>query len=328
MSISSARRTLYPALEPYDAGHQRVSELHEIYYEQCGNPDGMPVVFLHGGPGAGGDVTARRFFDPLAYRIVLVDQRGCGRSRPHAELRENTTWHLIDDLEAIRRKLGIDRWMVFGGSWGASLALLYAETHPACVTALVLRGIFLLRPKEIDWFYQSGASEIYPDAWETYWNFIPEAERGDMLRAYYRRLIGDDHTLALEAAKIWSLWEARTSHLFPSGSTIERFGADRFALAFARLEAHYFVNNAFMREPEQILTDVSAIRGIPGIIVQGRYDIVCPMGSAWELHKAWPEADFRVVADAGHSAFEPGIVHELITATDRFRSLPHTPGSP
>ena len=313
-----SRRTLYPILEPFDSGYLSVSGLHEIYYEQCGNPRGKPAVFLHGGPGGGGDVTPRRFFDPARYRIILLDQRGCGRSRPHAELRENTTWDLVADIEALRVNLNIERWLVFGGSWGSTLALLYAEAHPERVTALVLRGIFLLRPAEIAWFYQQGASDLYPDAWEPYWAFIPPAERDDMVGAYYRRLTGADPQIALEAARRWSIWEGSTSHLLASASTVERFGADRFALAFARIEAHYFVNQAFMAEPNQILRDIGRLRHIPAVIVQGRYDVVCPLRSAWDLHRAWPEAELLIVPDAGHSAFEPGIVHELITATDKF----------
>jgi len=316
-----SRRTLYPALEPFDTGYLPGSGPHEIYYEQCGNPRGKPAVFLHGGPGAGGDATARRFFDPSRYRIVLLDQRGCGRSRPHAEVRDNTTWDLIADIEALRVKLGIERWLVFGGSWGSTLALLYAETHPDRVTELVLRGIFLLRPSEIDWFYQHGASELYPDAWEPYWNFIPEAEQGDMLAAYHRRLTGPDPVVALEAARRWSVWEGSTSHLRASASTVARFGEDQFALAFARLEAHYFVNQAFMEVPDQILRDVRRLQHIPAVIVQGRYDVVCPLRSAWDLHRAWPEATLVIVPDAGHSAFEPGIVHELVTATDNFSRI-------
>ncbi len=312
------RRTLYPALEPFDSGYLPVSGLHEMYYEQCGNPRGKPAVFLHGGPGGGGDAAPRRFFDPARYRIILLDQRGCGRSRPHAELRENTTWDLVADIEVLRTRLNIERWLVFGGSWGSTLSLLYAEAHPERVTELVLRGIFLIRPAEIAWFYQQGASELYPDAWEHYLRFIPEEERDDLLHAYHRRLTGPDRQVALEAARRWSVWEGSTSHLLTSASTVERFGAEHFALAFARIEAHYFVNQAFMDEPEQILRDVGRLRHIPAIIVQGRYDVVCPMRSAWDLHRAWPEADLRVVPDAGHSAFEPGIVHELITATDRF----------
>jgi proline iminopeptidase len=315
---NASSRTLYPPLEPWDTGYLQASELHEVYYEQCGNPAGKPVVFLHGGPGGGGDTTPRRFFDPAKYRIVLLDQRGCGRIRPHAELRGNTTWDLIADIEAIRERLAIPRWQVFGGSWGSTLALLYAQTHPERVTELVLRGIFMLRPAEIAWFYQYGASEIFPDLWEPYRDFIPTAERGDFLGAYHRRLTGPDPQLALEAARIWSVWEGSTSHLKLSPATVGRFGADRFALAFARIEAHYFVNGGFMSAPDQIIRDVPRIRHIPAVIVQGRYDIVCPLTSAWELHRAWPEADLRVVADAGHSAHEPGIVHELISATDRY----------
>lgn len=313
-----SRRTLYPALEPFDSGYLAVSGLHSMYYEQCGNPRGKPALFLHGGPGGGGDAAPRRFFDPACYRIILLDQRGCGRSRPHAELRENTTWDLVADIEALRIRLNIERWLVFGGSWGSTLSLLYAEAHPGRVTELVLRGIFLIRPAEIAWFYQQGASELYPDAWEHYLNFIPAEERSDLLHAYHRRLTGPDRQVALEAARRWSVWEGSTSHLLASASTVERFGAEHFALAFARIEAHYFVNQAFMEEPDQILRDVGRLRHIPAIIVQGRYDVVCPMRSAWDLHRAWPEAELRVVPDAGHSAFEPGIVHELITATDKF----------
>lgn len=312
------RRNLYPALEPYDSGFLPVSGLHEIYYEQCGNPGGKPAVFLHGGPGGGGDVTPRRFFDPERYRIVLLDQRGCGRSRPHAELRENTTWDLIADIEALRNRLGIDTWLVFGGSWGSTLSLLYAQAHPERVSELVLRGIFLLRPAEIAWFYQQGASDLYPDAWEPYWSFIPPGERGDMLGAYHRRLTGPDAAVALEAARRWSIWEGSTSHLLESPGTVERFGEDRFALAFARIEVHYFINQAFMEEPNQILRDIGRLQHIPAVIVQGRYDVVCPMRSAWDLHRAWPGATLRIVPDGGHSAFEPGIVHELVCATDKF----------
>ena len=313
-----SQRTLYPALEPFDSGYLPVSGLHEMYYEQCGNPDGKPAVFLHGGPGGGGDAAPRRFFDPARYRIILLDQRGCGRSRPHAELRENTTWDLVADIEALRTRLKIERWLVFGGSWGSTLSLLYAQVYPGRVTELVLRGIFLIRPAEIAWFYQQGASELYPDAWEHYLSFIPEEERDDLLHAYHRRLTGPDRQVAVEAARRWSVWEGSTSHLLASASTVERFGAEHFALAFARIEAHYFVNQAFMDEPGQILRDVGRLRHIPAVIVQGRYDVVCPMRSAWDLHRAWPEAELRVVPDAGHSAFEPGIVHELITATDKF----------
>lgn len=316
------KRELYPAIEPFDSGYLPAVDGHEVYYEQCGNPRGKPALFLHGGPGGGGDETPRRFFDPQRYRIILLDQRGCGRSRPHAALEGNTTWNLIADIERLRGQLGIDRWLVFGGSWGSTLSLLYAETHPEHVTELVLRGIFLLRPTEIAWFYQQGASELYPDAWEPFEEFIPAHERHDMLHAYYQRLTGPDPELALEAARRWSVWEGSTSHLLHSPSTVDHFGEDEFALAFARIEAHYFVNQAFLDDPGQILRDVHRLRNIPAVIVQGRYDVVCPMKSAWDLHRAWPEARFHVVPDAGHSAFEPGIMHELITATDHFATLP------
>jgi proline iminopeptidase len=318
-SVAAApRRGLYPEVEPYRSGHLRVSPLHEVYYEECGNPRGVPAVFVHGGPGAGGDPGARRFFDPARYRIVLFDQRGCGRSRPHAELAENTTWHLVADMEQLRELLGIGRWLVFGGSWGSTLALAYAEKHPERVAALVLRGIFMLRPAELAWFYQHGASEIFPDRWEEYVAPIPPAERGDLLRAFHRRLTGDDPAAARAAARAWSVWEGATSHLYESAKTVARFGADDFALALARIESHYFVNGGFLDAPDQLLRDVGRLRGIPGVIVQGRYDVVCPMTTAWDLHRAWPQADFRLVPDAGHSAFEPGITHELVTATDRF----------
>ena len=314
---TAGRRGLYPEVQPHRTGYLRVSPIHEIYYEECGNPRGKPALFVHGGPGAGGDASPRRFFDPARYRIVLFDQRGSGRSRPHAELRENTTQHLVADMERLRGELGIERWLVFGGSWGSTLALVYAQTHPERVTALVLRGIFMLRPSELAWFYQHGANEIYPDRWEEYLKPIPPAERGDLLRAYHRRLTSDDEATAMAAARAWSIWEGTTSHLFESEKTVARFAADEFALALARIESHYFVNGGFLKTPDQILRDVDRIRAIPAVIVQGRYDVVCPMVSAWELHRAWPEADFRLVPDAGHSAFEPGITHELICTTDR-----------
>lgn len=313
---TTSRRSLYPEIEPYRSGHLRVSALHEIYFEECGDPAGKPAIFVHGGPGAGGDATPRRFFDPKRYRIVLFDQRGCGRSRPHAELRENTTWDLVADMERLREHLKIDRWLVVGGSWGSTLGLAYAERHPERVSGIVLRGIFLLRPAEITWFYQAGANAIFPDRWEDYLAAIPVAERGDLLHAYYRRFTDTDPKVALAAARAWSIWEGATSHLYESAKTVERFGADEFAVALARIEAHYFVNGGFLETPDQLLRDVHRIRHVPGVIVQGRYDIVCPMTSAWDLHKAWPEATFRLVPDAGHSAFEPGNTHELVSATD------------
>lgn len=295
-----------------------VSARHQIYYEECGHPQGRPVVFVHGGPGAGADPDARRFFDPVRYRIIVFDQRGCGRSLPHAELRENTTAALIADMEQLRAQLGIECWLVFGGSWGSTLSLLYAQAHPQRVSALVLRGIFMLRPKELRWFYQHGASELFPDRWEAYLAPIPPAERDELLAAYHRRLTGDDPAVAQAAARAWAVWEGTTSHLLLSDVAEQRFSSADFSLALARIEAHYFIHGGFLDEPGQILRDVGRIRQIPGVIVQGRYDVICPAASAWELHRAWPEADFHLVPDAGHSAFEPGIIHELIEATDRF----------
>jgi proline iminopeptidase len=313
------RRTLYPEIEPYRTGRLQVSDLHEIYFEESGNPSGKPVVFVHGGPGGGTEPKQRRFFDPSVYRIVLFDQRGCGKSTPYASLVDNTTWHLVADMERLREHLGVDRWLVFGGSWGSTLALAYTERHPDRVTGLVLRGIFLLRKQEIDWFYQRGAGAIFPDAWEGYLATIPEAERGDLLAAYHARLTSDDPAVQREAARAWSSWEGRTSCLFPDPALIAKTSGDEFALAFARIECHYFVNKGFFDRDAQLLEDVGRIRHIPAVIVQGRYDVVCPMESAWALHREWPEADLRVVPDAGHSAMEPGIVHELVSATDRLR---------
>ncbi len=312
-------RELYPPLEPGRSGHLRVSELHEVYWEESGSPAGTPVVFVHGGPGGGASADDRRFFDPAAYRIVLFDQRGAGKSRPHASLEENTTWDLVADMERLRRHLGIERWVVFGGSWGSTLSLAYAERHPERVRALVLRGIFLLRPHEIRWFYQEGASCIFPDAWEEYLAPIPPAERGDLVAAYHRRLIGDDPAVRTEAARAWSRWEASTSKLEPDPRLIERFGDESMADAFARIECHYFVNGGFFASPDELLDGVDRIREIPAVIVQGRYDVVCPITTAWDLHRRWPEADFLVVPDAGHSATETPTIDRLVTATDRFR---------
>ncbi len=309
---------LYPPVEPRAAGHLRVSDLHELYYEESGRPDGKPVVFLHGGPGGCCEPKHRRFFDPRAYRIVLFDQRGCGQSRPHACLEENTTPHLVSDLEALRQHLGIPRWQVFGGSWGSTLALAYAQAHPESVTELVLRGIFLHRKREVDWLNQRGASELFPDAWEAYLEAIPEAERGDLLGAYHARLNDPDPTVRLAAAKAWSRWEASTVKLYTDPAHIEQATADEAALAIARIETHYFVNRGFFADEDQLLREVGRIRHIPAVIVHGRYDVVCPLTSAWELHRAWPEADFVLVPDAGHSASEPGISRALVAATDRF----------
>jgi proline iminopeptidase len=314
----SELKILYDPIEPFDSGRLKVSPIHELYYEQCGNPQGKPVVFLHGGPGGGVSPDYRRYFDPEIYRIVLFEQRGSGRSTPHASLEENTTWHLVADIERLREHLKIRTWQVFGGSWGSTLALAYAETHPDRVAELVLRGIFLCRPKEIQWFYQEGASEIFPDVWEEYLKVIPEAERGDMVNAYHRRLTSDDAAVRLEAARAWSIWEGSTSKLFFDPSMIEKFADPEFALAFARIECHYFMNNAFFDSDNYLIEHVGSIRSIPGVIVQGRYDVVCPATSAWDLHRAWPEAELRLIPDAGHSISEVGIIDALVRATDHF----------
>lgn len=317
--MADVRRVLYPEIEPYDSGFLQVSPLHRLYYEQCGNPRGKPAVFLHGGPGAGCNAKCRRFFDPAAYRIVLFDQRGCGRSTPHAELGENTTWHLVADIEGLREHLAIERWQVFGGSWGSTLALAYAQTNPQRVSELVLRGIFMLRRRELEWFYQQGCDAIFPDAWERYLEPIPPGERGDLMSAYHRRLTHADAGMRLAAAKAWSVWEGSTSFMFRDAAHISGSAEDEFALAFARIECHYFVNGGFFECDDQLLRDAHRLRDVPAVIVQGRYDVVCPLRSAWDLHRAWPQAELRIVPDAGHSAFEPGITHELIEATDRLR---------
>lgn len=309
---------LYPPIEPYYTGRLSVSPTHEIYFEQSGNSAGKPVVFIHGGPGGGSEPKQRRFFHPEKYRIVNFDQRGCGRSTPYASLEENTTWDLVADIEKIRKHLGIDRWIVFGGSWGSTLALAYAETHPERVTGLILRGIFLLRKQEIDWFYQRGASALFPDAWEPYLAHIPEAERGDLLTAYYRRLTSDVPDERLAAAKIWSGWEGATSKLLPDPAFTSHYEEDQFAIAFARIEAHYFFHKGFFESDDQLLRDAGKIRHIPGVIVQGRYDVVCPMESAWALHRAWPEAELVITPDSGHSAFDPPNTRALVAVTDRF----------
>ncbi|MDP9140381.1 MAG: prolyl aminopeptidase [Pseudomonadota bacterium] len=310
---------LYPAIEPYRTHRFKVSDIHDIYVEECGNPDGQAVVFVHGGPGGGCEAWHRQFFDPSHYRIVLFDQRGCGRSTPHAELRENTTWDLVADMEHIRGALGIERWVVFGGSWGSTLGLTYAVTHPQRCAALIVRGIFLLRAAEIRWFYQEGASWIFPDAWEPYVQTIPEAERGDFVRAYYKRLTSPDALERLRAARAWSVWEGSTSKLMLAPDAAGRFGEDKFAEAFARIECHYFINKGFFEQDDFLLSQAHKLREIPGVIVQGRYDVVCPMKSAWDLHRAWPESELIVVPDAGHAASEPGILATLIEAADRFR---------
>jgi proline iminopeptidase len=309
---------LYPPIEPYKTGRLKVSDVHELYFEESGNPNGKPAIFLHGGPGGGSDPKVRRFFHPEKYRIVVFDQRGCGKSTPYASLEANTTWDLVSDIEKLRAHLGIDKWLVFGGSWGSTLALAYAEKHPDRVTELVLRGIFLLRKKEIDWFYQEGASIIFPDAWEPYLAHIPAGERGDLVAAYHRRLTSDDPKVRLAAAKIWSGWEGGTSKLLPDADFTGHYEEDEFALAFARIEVHYFANRGFFEVDDQLLRDAAKIRHIPGVIVQGRYDVVCPIFSAWALHRAWPEADLVISPDAGHSAWEPANSRALVAATDKF----------
>lgn len=319
----AALRTLYPPPEPYRTGYLRVSDVHEIYYEESGNPRGKPAVFVHGGPGGGTDAKMRGFFDPKKYRIILFDQRGCGNSRPHASLVDNTTWHLVEDMDRLREELGVEKWLVFGGSWGSTLALAYAEAHPERVTELVLRGIFLLRRWEIEWFYQNpgGAAALYPDLWERYVEPIPQAERADMIGAYYKRLTSGDAEVLGKAAQAWSIWEGATSFLRLNPDYLAKFQEDEYAAAFARIECHYFINKGFFQTDNQLIEGIGGIRHIPTVIVQGRYDVVCPMKSAWDLHRAWPEADLRIVPDAGHSAFEAGNIHELISATDRFASF-------
>ncbi|HEY8943283.1 MAG TPA: prolyl aminopeptidase [Polyangiaceae bacterium] len=316
----TARRSFYPEIDPYRTGTLPVSGGHTLYFEESGNPSGKPVVFLHGGPGGGTSPKQRRFFDPKRYRIVLFDQRGCGKSKPHASLEHNTTWDLVSDIERLREHLGVDRWQVFGGSWGSTLALAYAETHPERVTELVLRGIFLLRRWELEWFYQRGTSALFPDAFQKYEQAIPPAERSDLIGAYHRRLTSSDPEVQKRAARVWSVWEASTSHLFPDEAYIQSCAGDDFSLAFARIEAHYFVHGGFLKRENQLIEDIGRIRHVPAVIVQGRYDVVCPVRSAWELSEAWPEARFVIVPDAGHSAFEPGILHELVNATDAFAS--------
>lgn len=311
------RLTLYPPIEPYRSGMLEVGDGHIMYFEECGNPRGQPALLLHGGPGGGCNPTMRRFHDPEHYRIILFDQRGCGRSTPYASLEANTTWHLVADMERLREVLGIERWQVFGGSWGSTLALAYAQTHPDRVESLILRGIFLLRRSELDWFYQQGCSWIYPDAFAAYESVIPPAERGDMIAAYHERLTHADADVRLAAAKAWSIWEGSTLSLLQDAERIRQFGADTYALAFARIECHYFVNAGFFDTDGQLLTNAGRLRDIPGTIVHGRYDVVTPLRTAWDLKQVWPNADLRIVADAGHSMSEPGITHELVSATRR-----------
>lgn len=305
---------LYPEIKPYKEERLAVEPPHELHLEQSGNPDGLPVLFVHGGPGAGCEPWHRRFFDPNVYRIILFDQRGAGRSTPHASLENNTTWHLVADMERIREHLGIEHWVLFGGSWGSTLSLAYAEKHPQRVRALILRGIFLCRPWEIRWFYQEGANRLFPDLWQDYIAPIPLGERRDLLGAHYRRLTGDDEVARMHSAKAWALWEGRTATLHSNKGVIEHFGDPRVALALARIEAHYFYHRTFLK-PDQLLRDAWRLEDIPGILVHGRYDVVCPIQNAWELHRAWPGSRLDIVADAGHSAAEPGISTALVAAT-------------
>lgn len=313
---------LYPPIEPYDTGELLVGDGNRVFYEQSGNPDGKPVVFLHGGPGGGTSPWHRRFFDPERYRIILLDQRGCGRSTPHAsapdaDLRHNTTWHLVADIDLLRRNLGIDRWQVFGGSWGSALALAYAQTHPEAVTEIVLRGIFTLRRHELEWFYEGGAGAVFPDLWADFIAPIPVLERSRMIEAYHRRLSDPDPAVHRPAGLAWTRWEASTLTLRPDPELVAAMTDPDTAVAFARIENHYFVHEGWFREG-QLIENARILRGIPAVIVQGRYDVCTPMMTAWDLHRAWPEADFVVVSDAGHAASEPGIATALRAATDRF----------
>jgi len=313
------RLTLYPPIEPYRTGMLDVGDGHSVYFEECGNPAGQPAVLVHGGPGGGSNPTMRRFHDPSHYRIILFDQRGCGRSTPNASLEANTTWHLIADMELLRRTLGIEKWQLFGGSWGSTLALAYAEAHPERVHSLVLRGIFLVRRAELDWFYQEGCSWLFPDAFTAFQSPIPPAERGNMIAAYHERLTSPDYAMRVAAARAWSIWEGSTLSLLQDPERIRQFGAEAYAVAFARIECHYFVNGAFFSRDDQLLAEADRLRGIPGTIVHGRYDVVTPVRNAWDLKRAWPSADLRIVADAGHAMSEPGIAHELVAATRRHR---------
>ncbi len=315
------RLQLYPPIEPFMHGRLAVTGGHELYFEQSGNPAGIPVVTVHGGPGGGSNPTMRRCHDPSRYRIILFDQRGCGRSVPHASLDDNTTWDLVADMERLREHLGIERWQVFGGSWGSTLALAYAETHPERVTSLILRGIFLLRRSELEWFYQRGASWIFPEAFAAYEAQIPLEERGDMIAAYHKRLTHPDRRVQIAAAQAWSVWEASTLSLMEDRERIRQFANEAYALAFARIECHFFIHRGFFAHDGELIERASRIATIPGVIVHGRYDVCTPVRNAWELKRAWPIADLRIVPDAGHALVEPGIVHELISATRRFAGI-------
>ena len=317
MKLFKRRNKLFPPVEPYDTGFLKKGK-HEIYYEQCGNPKGKPAIFLHGGPGGGCGSLSRRFFNPKKYRIILFDQRGCGRSKPHTCLEDNTTWHLIEDIESIRERLGIKKWLVFGGSWGSTLAIAYAQKHPKNVSQLVLRGIFMLRQKELQWFYQYGASEMYPEAWQGFLKEIPENERDNLIEAYRKVFYGKNKEKQLSAAKAWSKWEASCSFINYNPDAVRDSINAEFALAFALIENHYFVNKGFLENENQLLDNIDIIRNIPAIIIQGRYDVVCPPTTAYELHSKWPESELIIAPFSGHSAFEKEITHELIKATNKF----------
>jgi proline iminopeptidase len=310
-------RGFYPEIEPFDSGFLDVGDGHRVYWERFGTKGAKPAVFLHGGPGGGTSPKQRRVFDPKLYDVILFDQRGCGKSTPHASLEANTTWHLVADIERLREMAGFETWLVFGGSWGSTLALAYAETHPDRVSELVVRGIYTLTRGELEWYYQFGVSEMFPDRWEKFVAPIPEAERGDMMAAYRKRLVGSDRGEQLACAKAWSQWEGATITLLPDPDLTDAFGDDDFALAFARIENHYFVHGGWFEEG-QLLRDAHKLADIPGVIVHGRYDMPCPAKYAWALHKAWPKADFHLIEGAGHAFTEPGILDQLIRATDRF----------
>lgn len=315
-----APQSMFPSIQPYRVRRLRVSSLHELHVAEYGNPEGKPVVLLHGGPGAGANPIMPRFHDPQTYRLVMFDQRGSGRSTPHAELSENTTWDLVADIERIREVLGIDRWQVFGGSWGSCLALAYAETHPDRVSEMVMRGIFTMRRRELLWFYQDGASNILPDAWQSFVEPIPENERGDMIAAYYARLTGEDPDVRLACARAWSMWEGAALSLMPNPGRVAAFGQPNYAIAFARIECHYFIHGGFFDSDDQLIANAGLLRDIPCTLVQGRYDICTPPVTAWDLHRAWPESDLRMVPDAGHAMSETGIVAELVAATERYKN--------
>ena len=312
---------LFPNIEPFNTFHLPVSDLHTIYIEESGNKNGKPVIFLHGGPGGGVDPKYRRYFNPDKWRIIMFDQRGCGKSTPFAELKENTTWDLVDDIEKIRKHLSIDRWVVYGGSWGSTLSLAYSQTYPDSCKALILRGIFLVRKKEIHWFYQEGASKIFPDDWQSFIAPIPIEKRDNLLEAYYNLLIGKDSSKKIEAAKAWSTWEGSTVRLIQDKDFIGDFSDEKFAEAFARIESHYFMNNAWFNSDNHLIENVDKIRHIPAVIIHGRYDVICPVENAWELHQAWPESELHIIPDAGHSIFEEGIKDKILEYTEKFSSL-------